>query len=167
MLLSNKVEMISHDKKTTMHMLDKLGLLFGSFVFDTALAAYDLNPSQSDYPVSKLATNFLGTSVEDEDAAACAEALWNLRPVLEEELKKNGMAKLYQDIELPLCDVLYRMEKRGILIDRLQLEQFGRMLTERIDECEKLIFSYSGEPFNINSTRQLGELLFDKLGLPR
>ena len=166
MLLSNKTEMISHDKKTTMHMLDKLGLPFGGFVFDTALAAYDLNPSQSDYPVSKLATNFLGTSVEDEDAAACAEALWNLRPVLEEELKKNGMAKLYRDIELPLCDVLYRMEKRGILIDRLQLEQFGRMLTERIDECERLIFSYSGEPFNINSTRQLGELLFDKLGLP-
>ena len=166
MLLSNKTEMISHDKKTTMHMLDKLGLLFGSFVFDTALAAYDLNPSQSDYPVSKLATNFLGTSVEDEDAAGCAEALWNLRPVLEEELEKNGMAKLYRDIELPLCDVLYRMEKRGILIDRLQLEQFGRMLTERIDECEKLIFSYSGEAFNINSTRQLGELLFDKLGLP-
>ena len=166
MLLSNKTEMISHDKKTTMHMLDKLGLLFGSFVFDTALAAYDLNPSQSDYPVSKLATNFLGTSVEDEDAAGCAEALWNLRPVLEEELEKNGMAKLYRDIELPLCDVLYRMEKRGILIDRLQLEQFGRMLTERIDECERLIFSYSGEPFNINSTRQLGELLFDKLGLP-
>ena len=165
-ILSNKAEMISHDKKTTMHMLDKLGLSFGGFVFDTALAAYDLNPSQSDYPVSKLATNFLGTSVEDEDAAGCAEALWNLRPVLEEELEKNGMAKLYRDIELPLCDVLYRMEKRGILIDRLQLEQFGRMLTERIDECEKLIFSYSGEPFNINSTRQLGELLFDKLGLP-
>ena len=166
MLLSNKSEMVCHDKKTTMHMLDRMGLPFGHFGFDTALAAYDLNPSQSDYPVSKLATNFLGTSVEDEDAAACAEVLWNLRPVLEEELEKNGMTKLYREIELPLCDVLYRMEKRGIRIDRVQLEQFGRILTERIDECEKLIFSYSGEPFNINSTRQLGELLFERLGLP-
>ena len=160
------MDCICHDVKSTMHRLDEMGLCYGTFAFDTALAAYDLNPSQSDYPVSKLATTFLGTSVEDEDAAACAEALWHLRPVLEEELEKNGMTALYRDIELPLCTVLYRMEERGIAIDREQLSQFGDMLAKRIAECEKLIFSYSGEPFNINSTRQLGELLFDKLGLP-
>ena len=83
-----------------------------------------------------------------------------------EELELNGMSKLYRDIELPLCTVLYRMEKRGIAIDRQQLEQFGQMLAQRIDECEKLIYSYSDGPFNINSTKQLGELLFEKLGLP-
>ena len=159
-------EVILHDSKTTMHRLDEMGLTNGKCVFDTALAAYDLNPSQSDYPVSKLATNFLGQSVEDEDAAACAEALWNLRPVLTEELKKNGMEKLYNEIELPLCTVLYRMEQRGILIDKQQLEQFGAMLSERIAACEELIFSYSDGKFNINSTKQLGELLFEKLGLP-
>jgi len=164
--LSGRKNCICHDLKTTMHRLDELGLSYGEFAFDTALAAYDLNPSQSDYPVSKLATNFLGISVEDEDAAACAEALWNLRSVLEEELEKNGMDKLYTDIELPLCTVLYRMEKRGISIDREQLEQFGVMLAERISDCEKIIFSYSESSFNINSTKQLGELLFDKLGLP-
>ena len=157
---------IGHDIKTTMHRLDEMGLAYGTFSFDTALAAYDLNPSQSDYPISKLATNFLGVSVEDEDAAACAEALWNLRPVLAEELEKNGMGKLYRDIELPLCTVLYRMERRGIAIDRQQLEQFGSMLAQRIDECEMLIYSHSEGSFNINSTKQLGELLFDKLGLP-
>ena len=101
---------IGHDIKATMHRLDELGLAPCEFVFDTALAAYDLNPSLSDYPVSKLATNFLGIGVEDEDAAACAEALWKLRPMLEQELEKNGMTALYRDIELPLCDVLYRME---------------------------------------------------------
>ena len=164
--LADKTQMIGHDIKSTMHRLDEMGIPFGGFHFDTALAAYDLNPSQSDYPVSKLATNFLGTSVEDEDAAACAEALWNLRPLLEEELEKNGMTKLYRDMELPLCTVLYRMEKRGISIDAAQLEQFGQMLAQRIDDCETLIFSYSDGPFNINSTKQLGELLFDKLGLP-
>ena len=164
--LSLSGEIIGHDVKTLMHRLDNMGIPFGTFVFDTALAAYDLNPSQSDYPVSKLATNFLGCSVEDGDAAACAEALWHLRGVLEEELARNGMEKLYREIELPLCEVLYRMEKRGIAIDRNLLVQFGDMLTRRIDDCEKLIYSYSGEPFNINSTRQLGELLFDKLGLP-
>ena len=157
---------IGHDIKTTLHRLDDLGLTACRFDFDTALAAYDLNPSQSDYPVSKLATNFLGVSAEDEDAAACAEALWHLRPVLVDELEKNGMTALYQDIEFPLCQVLYSMECRGIAIDKNQLEQFGTMLAQRIDDCEKLIFGYSEGPFNINSTKQLGELLFDKLGLP-
>ena len=76
------------------------------------------------------------------------------------------MTALYRDMELPLCEVLYRMENRGIRIDRDQLEQFGQMLSQRIADCEKLIFSYSGETFNINSPKQLGELLFDKLGLP-
>ncbi len=159
-------EMILHDSKTTMHRLDELGAAYGRCVFDTALAAYDLNPSQSDYPVSKLATSFLGTTAEDEDAAACAEAVWNLRSVLTAELEKNGMDKLYAEMELPLCQVLYRMEKRGISIDAGLLEQFGRMLAQRIADCEALIYSYSGGTFNINSTKQLGELLFDKLQLP-
>ena len=165
-ILADKSKLLGHDIKTMMHRLTEMGLNWGGFDFDTALAAYDLNPSQSDYPVSKLATNFLGTSVEDGDAAACAEALWNLHPVLTEELEKNGMTRLYRDIELPLCEVLYKMETRGISIDARQLEQFGQMLAQRIDACESLIFSYSETPFNINSTKQLGELLFEKLGLP-
>ena len=164
--LLGRMNCVCHDVKSTMHRLDELGLCYGEFSFDTALAAYDLNPSQSDYPVSKLATTFLGTTVDDGDAAACAEALWHLRPVLEAELEHNGMTKLYQEIEFPLCGVLYRMECLGIDIDRNQLIQFGEMLTQRIDECEKLIYSYSEEPFNINSTKQLGTLLFEKLELP-
>ena len=164
--LLGRMDCVCHDVKATMHRLDEMGLCYGKFGFDTALAAYDLNPSQSDYPVSKLATNFLGTTVDDGDAAACAEALWHLRPVLEEELERNGMTKLYREIEFPLCGVLYRMEVEGIDIDREQLVQFGEMLSARIADCESLIFSYSGGPFNINSTKQLGELLFDKLGLP-
>ena len=158
--------LIFHDSKTMAHRLDEMGIGYGTVAFDTALAAYDLNPSQSDYPVSKLATNFLGLSADDGDAAACAEALWHLRPVLTNELVKNGMESLYFDMELPLCTVLYRMEKRGIAIDREQLQQFGQMLSQRIAECETLIYAYSEERFNINSTKQLGELLFDKLGLP-
>ena len=158
--------LILHDAKTTMHRLDEMGISFGTCAFDTALAAYDLNPSQSDYPVSKLATNFLGISADDGDVAACAEAMWHLRPVLTEELRKNGMESLYFDMELPLCTVLYRMENRGIAIDKEQLAQFGFMLSERIADCEALIYSYSEQKFNINSTKQLGELLFDKLGLP-
>ena len=157
---------ICHDAKTTMHRLNDMGISCGEFCFDTALATYDLNPSQSDYPVSKLATNFLGVTVEDGDAAGCAEAVWNLRSVLHETLCKQGMDKLYYEMELPLCGVLYRMEQEGVAIDRAQLEQFGAMLAQRIDDCEKLIYGYSDGPFNINSTKQLGELLFEKLALP-
>ena len=158
--------LIFHDSKSARHRLDDMGIAYGSCVFDTALAAYDLNPSQSDYPVSKLATNFLGLSVEDGDSAACAEAMWHLKPILTEELAKNGMETLYFEMELPLCTVLYRMERRGIAIDKVQLQQFGEMLSQRIADCEALIYSYSEEKFNINSTKQLGELLFEKLGLP-
>ncbi len=156
---------VCHDLKTLLHQLEGSGWRF-KCEFDTALAAYLLNPSQSDYPVSKLATNFLGSSVEDGDAAACAEAIWNLKLLLEEELRKTDMLTLYREIELPLAPVLYAMEKRGVGIDRKLLQQFGDMLTRRIDDCEKLINSFCDGPININSTKQLGELLFEKLGLP-
>lgn len=157
---------VCHDLKTSLHRMDEIGLKHGTFTFDTALAAYNLNPAASDYPVSKLATNFLGKAVDDADAAGCAEAVWNLKAVLEGELKKQDMLSLYYDIELPLCPVLYRMEREGVAIDREQLTQFGQMLTRQIADCEELIYSYSGGPFNINSTKQLGEILFEQLGLP-
>ncbi len=164
-LLQQGCDVICHDMKTTCHGLDNLGLCLPRCSFDTALAAYDLNPSQSEYSVSKLATTFLGMTVEDEDAAGCAEALWNLKPVLLEELKKNELFELYQKIELPLCTVLYDMEKQGVLIDKEQLQQFGTMLSQRITDCEKVIYEYAGGVLNINSTKQLGELLFEKLQL--
>ena len=159
-------EVVLHDARASMHRLEELGMGWKTVSFDTALAAYDLNPSQSDYPVSKLATTFLGKSVDDGDAAACAEAVWLLRQPLEAELEKQGETKLYRGIELPLCTVLYRMEQRGIAIDRNQLAQFGKMLEERIADCEALIYGYSDGPFNIQSPKQLGTLLFEKLGLP-
>ena len=165
-LLAYEGAFILHDCKSTWHELENLGLPTPKAAFDTALAAYDLNPSASDYPVSKLATNFLGLNVDDGDAAGCAEAVWKLREVMTGELKDLGMEQLYFEIELPLCDVLYRMEQEGIAVDRPTLDAFGKMLSQRIDECEKLIYSYSGGPFNINSPKQLGVLLFEKLELP-
>ncbi|MBO5050046.1 MAG: DNA polymerase I [Oscillospiraceae bacterium] len=159
-------DVICHDWKQTRHRLKELPLPQPVCGFDTALAAYNLNPSQSDYPVSKLSTTFLGTEVEDGDPISCAQALWNLREVLTEELQNQDMWNLYQEIELPLTDVLFEMECAGVAIDRNQLEQFGQMLSARIAECEELIFSYSDGAFNINSTKQLGQLLFEKLGLP-
>ncbi|MBE6950326.1 MAG: DNA polymerase I [Ruminococcaceae bacterium] len=165
-LLADGGEFTLHDCKSTWHGLENLGLPIPKCAFDTALAAYDLNPSASDYPVSKLATNFLGLNADDGDPIACAEAIWKLRPVMTAELRDIGMEQLYNEIELPLCDVLYRMEQEGIAVDRPTLDAFGKMLSARIDDCEKLIYSYSDGPFNINSTKQLGVLLFETLGLP-
>ena len=165
-LLAGEGEFVLHDCKTTWHELEGLGLPAPKVSFDTALAAYDLNPSASDYPVSTLATNFLGLNVDDGDPVGCAEAVWKLREILAAELKEVGMERLYTEIELPLCDVLYRMEKEGIAVDQNTLTAFGKMLSERIDECEKLIYSYSEGSFNINSPKQLGVLLFEKLELP-
>lgn len=157
---------ICHDSKATMHHLASMGISCSSIVFDTALAAYNLNPSQSDYPVSKLTTAYLGTTVDDGDAAACAEALWNLYPIVKDALKQEGMESLYFDIELPLCPVLFEMEQLGVAIDREQLIQFGHMLSQRIADCESVIYTAAGETFNINSPKQLGEILFEKMGLP-
>ena len=159
-------QVILHDAKVSLHRMDELGIRCDTVLFDTALAAYDLNPSQSDYPVSKLATNFLGITVEDTDPSSCAQAMWNLEPVLRQDLEKSQETELYETVELPLCQVLYRMERRGIAIDEQQLRAFGQMLSRRIADCESLIFGFSGGPFNINSPKQLGELLFDRLGLP-
>ncbi len=159
-------ELICHDAKATMHALDALGLQIATCCFDTALAAYDLNPSQSDYPLSKLATNYLGINVNDGDPAGCAEAMWYLRSELLQELTRQGMDRLYFDIELPLCGVLYRMEREGIAVDQPQLSQFATMLKQQIEDCERLIYEYAEGAFNINSPKQLGELLFEKLCLP-
>ena len=164
--LESNAALVLHDAKSTRHRMQDMGISCPRVAFDTALAAYDLNPSQSDYPVSKLATTFLGLSVEDGDAAGCAEAVWLLRQPLRKELTRCGMEKLYDEIELPLCDVLFKMECRGIAIDREQLSAFGKMLSGHIADCETLIYSYAEGTFNINSPKQLGELLFDKLGLP-
>ncbi len=164
--LRNASGICFHDAKATMHALAEFGISWGEIIFDTALAAYDLNPTQSDYPVSKLTTAYLGNTVDDGDAAACAEAIWNLKPILEDALRQEGMEKLYYDIELPLCTVLFDMEAAGVAIDREQLIRFGEMLSQRISDCEDLIYSYSQDRFNINSPKQLGELLFDKMGLP-
>ncbi len=163
-LLAAGKNLICHDLKSTLHQLDELELPHGEYGFDTALAAYDLNPSQSDYAVSKLATTFLGVTAEETDT--CAEALWNLAPVLKRELEAQGMTWLYEEMELPLCTVLYRMECRGIAIDKNQLSQFGAMLADRIAACEEIIYSYAQESFNIQSPMQLGAVLFEKLGLP-
>ncbi len=163
-LLMGAGEKVCHDLKTTLHTLDDMGLSLAAVRFDTALAAYDLNPTQTDLSISKLSEIYLGRPAESTEEQAAA--VWQLRGVLAGKLAEQGMEKLYNEIEFPLCRVLYDMECEGVAIDRIALEAFGKMLSQRVALAETQIYEYAGGEFNINSPKQLGDVLFEHLGLP-
>ena len=143
--------------------------------FDVTIAAYLLNPLKGDYPFDDIAKDYLGLMVptekdlkEDDCKLACYRAYvaWKAKPVLLEILKGQGMDKLFYEVEMPLVFVLYDMEKEGICIDAGALKEYGAQLSGSIIELEKKIHEAAGEDFNINSPKQLGVILFEKLGLP-
>ena len=143
--------------------------------FDVTIAAYLLNPLKGDYPFDDIAKDYLGLMVptekdlkEDDCKLACYRAYvaWKAKPVLLEILKEQGMDKLFYEVEMPLVFVLYDMEKEGICIDAGALKEYGAQLSGSIIELEKKIHEAAGEDFNINSPKQLGVILFEKLGLP-
>ena len=154
------------DYKTLRGRLLDRGWTPAQFTFDVPLAAYLLDPSQSDYALSKLAASYLSQTLPENDLEAQAMALWNLRPQLEALLKAQGMEQLYREMELPLCAVLSDMERVGVAVDRKALEDFGAMLSARIEAAQNTVYDLAGESFNILSPKKLGEILFDKLGLP-
>ncbi len=165
-LFSEKVQKITHDCKSMMTALLRQGCPIGGFVYDTALAAYLLEPARSGYPAEELLERYCRRSMAAEGLAGQAEAIRALYGVLPDLVRENGMERVFSEIDFPLCPVLAEMEYAGISVDREALSAFEKMLAERIADCEERIFSYSGTPFNINSTKQLGALLFDTLGLP-
>ena len=162
--LLNGTELICADVKGLYRLLDCLGLPWPAQVFDASLAGYVLSPTENDYSVKKLASFYL--SRETSDLAAEASALLELEPVLRQKLQDNALEQVYYEIDLPLCAVLADMEEAGVLVDREQLERFGEMLSQRIDASQSAIYGYAGEEFNINSTKKLAEILFEKLELP-
>ncbi len=155
---------------------------------DTGIAAYLLNPLKGEYPYEDIASEYLGMMLpskaelfgkksfeqvleEDENTAAkplCYEVYtaWKASEILEKELKDQGMWELYQNIEMPLVFVLSDMEKQGISIDAQALKEYGSRLAESISVLEHQIYEKAGEQFNINSPKQLGVILFEKLQLP-
>ena len=143
--------------------------------FDVTIAAYLLNPLKGDYPFDDIAKDYLGLMVptekdlkEDDCKLACYKAYvaWKAKDVLFESLKEQGMDKLFYEVEMPLVFVLYDMEQEGICIDAGALKEYGEKLSGSIVELEKKIHEAAGEDFNINSPKQLGVILFEKLGLP-
>ena len=151
---------LGHQVKERMNTLAREGLAQEGFVFDTELAAYLLDANESAYPLPRLCAHYLGKELDG------TQAIYELAPVLEAELQKLGMEKLYREIELPLCRVLSDMEQAGFFVDRKALYDFGESLNGDIARLQESIWQHAGHSFNINSPKQLGEVLFEELMLP-
>lgn len=160
LLFSARVRKAGHNIKDLMRALLDEGLPTDGFVFDTALAAYLLDATAGSYDLPRLAQTYLGEELPD------AQSVWALQPVLHEKMDAQAMLPLYTDIELPLCPVLARMEQAGFLVDRKALYDFGERLTSSIEQLQQSIWALAGEPFNIQSPKQLGGVLFERLMLP-
>lgn len=149
---------------------------------DTAIAAYLVDPAKNEYTIEKLASEYFGTVIEkpevkqlsllddvetdrSEYLAKCAVALGVLNERIGDKIKENGQEKLYQEVELPLVTVLAHLEINGFLVDYNQLKEFADKLGEKIDALTNEIYMLAGEEFNINSPKQLGVILFEKLEL--
>ena len=181
---------ISPDLKKNLHLMKAGGFTPDERkkYFDMTVAAYLLNPLLGDYPYDGVAKDYLSIMLsskkdylgkltceqmikEDEKKVvdyACYEAYiaWKSKEILESNLKEKGMYELYENIEMPLVFVLYDMEKEGIRADGDKLKEYSRELAVSINKIEKRIYEEAGEEFNINSPKQLGVVLFEKLQLP-
>ena len=158
---------IFFDVKNAMGELGSLPVLH---CFDGTIAAYLLNPLKSDYTGEDVARERLNLLIEDklpDDSKACYEAYtgWKAAPILQEQLKENNMWKLFVDVEMPLVETLYDMEQCGVRVEADELKAYGEKLGVRIHELEQEIYEEAGEIFNINSPKQLGVILFEKMGL--
>ena len=149
---------------------------------DTAIAAYLVDPAKNEYTIEKLTSEYFGTVIEkpevkqlsllddvetdrSEYLAKCAVALGVLNERIGDKIKENGQEKLYNEVELPLVTVLAHLEINGFLVDDNQLKEFADKLGEEIDALTNEIYMLAGEEFNINSPKQLGVILFEKLEL--
>lgn len=167
--------------------LHRLGLIINPVGFDLLLVSYLLNTSENSNDLGALAQEHdyfdiqtdeevygkgAKRQIPDDDQvflshlAKKVRAIIDLKPKLEQELADHQQTPLYTDIELPLTRVLARMEINGVRVDAKTLKEMGSKLAERQSELEQQIYNEAGEEFNINSTKQLGHILFEKLKLP-
>lgn len=184
-LFSADIRKVSHNVKDLMRTLLENGLPTEGFMFDTALAAYLLDATAGSYDLGRLfvtyyneelpkpvylekdAFSLLGdTAAAQASLDSYAAAVDALYETLAPKLREKNLWDLFQTAELPLCAVLADMEIAGCRVDAAALSAFGETLAARTAQLEQNIYDLAGEEFNINSPKQLGVILFDKLGLP-
>lgn len=175
----------SSDSKAANASLQRHGIEVNGFDFDLLLGSYIVNPSTSSPDIASIARQFGYTNVQLDEAVygkgakkalpeekiiadhagRKALAVWHLRTKIEEELKDNEQFDLYHELELPLALVLAEMEATGVATDKEALAKIGTELSARITDLQSRIYGIAGEKFNINSPKQLGVILFEKIGL--
>lgn len=182
---SEDVLKCSYDLKDIYILCEEAGINPKNFMFDIRIAGYLLNSTTNQYSISDLMNEYLGIDInvddgkqeqlnlfdvqeekENEQIAVYAYSIGNLHDVLEKDLKENGMYDLFNNIEMPVLEVLADMQYRGMYVDKNELIAYGDELKVKLDELTNKIHELAGEEFNINSTKQLGEVLFEKLKLP-
>lgn len=165
LFLMNGIKKIAHDGKGLIQFFARNGIDF-SYEFDTMIAAYLLNSSRNRYDLETVAYEYLGVELKDKPDEEKCFTLIPLEGVLEERIKNDGMEGLLYFIELPICHILADMEMTGFKVDREKLKKLSAEFGERLMELTGEIYKLAGTSFNINSTKQLGEVLFEKLQLP-
>lgn len=166
---NEKLLKIIHDGKALVTILNKLKIKIKAFKFDTAIAAYLIDSAKTSYALSTLINEYLleeMTGNEDELKIRTCFKLNKVYEVLEKKIREENMEELYYKIEHPLIFVLSSMESIGFNVNEEKLNELAIKFKEEISKTEKEIFALAEEEFNINSPKQLGKILFEKLDLP-
>ncbi|MBI3012885.1 MAG: DNA polymerase I [Elusimicrobia bacterium] len=183
-LENEKIQKIGHDLKREYSIFQKCGIVMKNLFFDTMIAAYCLDPSKNNSKLKELASEILSwdrTRLEepqtvsaellvDENvpkfACAAADGILQMFQTLSPLLKERGYDSLFYEVEMPLVPILAEMELTGLKIDRGHLEELGKDFAHEIEDIEKKTHQLAGQEFNLNSSKQIAFILFEKLGLP-
>lgn len=165
---NEKVEKYAFNIKEIYHLFDFTVCNVKNVKFDFLIAAYLINPAQKDFSFINTASQFLSidsSQITKEKEPYLLKICADLYDIMHERLCCDELDKLYYEIELPLTKVLADMEKTGVKVDKQALSEFGDMLNIEIEKCAEKIYELAGEEFNILSPKQLGVILFEKMGL--
>ena len=183
--LSKKIMLVTFDIK---QQYSYLGVSSAKGFFDVLIGAYLCNPLKNDYSIVDIAGEYLGLMISDRvrllEKSSLRQALEEKKEALKEytgflsyvcfmampeirnRLENEGMLSLFEEIEMPLSFVLYSMEKEGVRVEKEALKEYGDALAVKIEKLEQAVYEQAGEKFNLNSPKQLGEILFGKLQIP-
>ena len=186
-IFASDVLKIGFKEKEMYLKLKQMDIIPNNLMFDLEIAAYIMNPSKSTYKLDDIIMEELNIIVENktsneqisfegfgdeakdnkEELAKYARYIYKCKEKYEEELKEKEQLKLFSEVEMPLVKVLAEMEYIGVYVDKEMLKEYSVSLNQKVDELTKDIYQTAGIEFNINSPKQLGEVLFEKLNLPK
>ncbi|MFA7533668.1 MAG: DNA polymerase I [Tissierellaceae bacterium] len=184
-----KIEKIGHNLKKEIVTLLRMSIQLSGMSFDSMIAGYLLDPTQNGYFIKNLSEEYLNIPGTDEEkilgkgkkrksynqltekelgeiVSFTLDTVFSIEDKMMKTITEQEMIDLYNDVELPLVEVLANMEYEGFKIDTNELKRLGKEYDEEIEKLTREIYNLAGAEFNINSPKQLGEILFDKLGLP-